>query len=242
MLTIVRFNWPFYLTVLIMLISALYGIFWSNSLWLKSGFSLGLMSAFYFLMVSLAVSHQIYDRSDLYRWKWLVRALDGVAAKQIVFCHCGFDEVSQNLKRCYSDVEWIVLDHYDPTIMTEASIRRARKYYPVAEGSHSVPHDCWSRASESADVVLGLLAIHELREESERIAWLKEAKRCLKPSGRVILAEHVRDLANFIAFGPGFLHFHTRMSWLRCWEAAGLQSKDEFAVTPWVRIFVLFKS
>jgi hypothetical protein len=49
----------------------------------------------------------------------------------------------------------------------------------------------------------------------------------------------MRDLANFLAFGPGFLHFHSRESWRRAWESAGFHSTDEFRVTAWVRVFVL---
>ena len=97
----------------------------------------------------------------------------------------------------------------------------------------------WPLEAESVDVVFGLLAIHELRSEEERSAWFAEARRCLRKGGRVILVEHVRDLANFLAFGPGFLHFHSLASWRRNWESAQLRSLDDFRVTPWVRVFVL---
>src|SRR6185369_12297714 len=100
-------------------------------------------------------------------------------------------------------------------------------------------YDAWAVAAESADLVLGLLAIHELRSEAERSAWFAEAKRCLRKGGRVVLVEHLRDIANFLAFGPGFLHFHSPASWRRCWECAGFRSIDEFSVTLFVRIFVL---
>jgi hypothetical protein len=54
-----------------------------------------------------------------------------------------------------------------------------------------------------------------------------------------LLVEHVRDAANFLAFGPGFLHFHSPASWRRCWEGAGLRSIDQFCVTPFVQVYVL---
>ena len=70
-------------------------------------------------------------------------------------------------------------------------------------------------------------------------AWFAEARRCLRPGGRIVLVEHVRDVANFLAFGPGFLHFHSPESWRHCWEKAGLRLSDRFRVTPWVRVFVI---
>jgi Methyltransferase domain len=241
MWTIVRFNWPFYLVAVVVLASAAWGIFASNALWLKSGFGSALLGSLYFLVGSLGVSHQVYDRSDLYRWKWLTRALVGVDAKGMIFCHSGFDEASQELEQLHPQADWTVLDHYDPALMTEASIRRARKRYPPTGGTQSAPYDGWPVASESADVIFGLLAIHELRSEAERSAWFSEAMRCLSPGGRVVLVEHVRDFANFVAFGPGFLHFHSCASWQRCWQAAGFQTTDEFTVTLWVRVFIVSK-
>ncbi|MBC8126557.1 MAG: class I SAM-dependent methyltransferase [Gloeobacteraceae cyanobacterium ES-bin-144] len=208
---------------------------------LKWTCAVAVAGSLYFLIVSLWVSHEVYDRSDLYRWDWLTSALDGVKRNSIIFCHSGFDEASQVLKERMDDVEWMVLDHYDGAMMTEASIRRARKLFPPTVGTYPAPFDRWPVESDSANVVIGLLAIHELRREENRIAWFTEASRCLKSGGRVVLAEHTRDFANFLAFGPGFLHFHSRASWRRCWEKAGLHATGEFLVTRWVRIFIVSK-
>ncbi len=242
MWTIARLNWPFYGGALMVLIAAVYGFVRSETPLLEGVCAAVVAGSLYFLIVSLWVSHQVYDRSDLYHWAWLKRALDGAERGTMIFCHAGFDEASQTLKERFEDVDWVVLDHYEETMMTEASIRRARKLFPPTAGTKRAPFDQWPVATGSADVVFGLLAIHELRREEERSAWFTEASRCLKPGGRVVLAEHTRDLANFVAFGPGFLHFHSRASWRRCWENAGLHATAEFQVTPWVRIFIISKS
>lgn len=207
---------------------------------LACGLSLG--ASGYFLLVSLGVSHLIYDRSDLYRFGWLARALPAAEKGAFVFCHAGFDESSEALRQNLGNLDWLVLDHYNERRMSEPSIRRARRMYPPVGGTMSAPFDQWPVASSSAAVVFGLLAIHELRSEAERGAWFAEAKRCLRPGGRVVVAEHTRDLANFLAFGPGFLHFHSAASWRRSWERAGLDARDAFQVTPWIRIFVLARS
>ena len=238
MMTIAQFNWPYYAVAVAVLIASLAGLLLLPGP-LKLVCGIAFAGAAYFLFGSLGVSHLIYDRSDLYRWGWLDRALRGANMRQAIFCHCGFDEALAELRDKFGDVQWQLLDHFDPKQMTEASIRRARARFPPSPGTLSSRYDAWPLAAESADVVFGLLAIHELRSEAERSAWFAEARRCLRKAGRVVLVEHVRDAANFLAFGPGFLHFHSPASWRRCWERAGLRSIDQFCVTPFVQIFVL---
>jgi hypothetical protein len=241
MWTIARFNWPFYGGALLVLIAASWGMILDVEPVIQWACMVAVMGSLYFLIVSLWVSHMVYDLSDLYHWVWLERALGGVERGRMIFSHSGFDEASQELKTRLENVEWVVLDHYDATLMTEASIRRARRLFPPSAGTRSAAFDQWPVVDESVEVIFGLLAIHELRSEEERVAWFAEAYRCLKSGGRVVLAEHTRDLANFFAFGPGFLHFHSCASWQRCWEKAQLHGTDRFQVTPWVQIFVISK-
>ena len=239
MLAIARFNWPLYIAAMVVSFISVAGLLASSAFVPKVISILALTGSAYFLFGSLGVSHLIYDRSDLYRWGWLDRALHGATIQRAIFCHSGFDETSTELAAHLSKIEWQILDHFDEPRMTEPSIRRARRLFPPTPETLSAPYDRWPTASESADVVFGLLAIHELRNDSERGAWFAEARRCLSSSGRVIFVEHLRDIANFIAFGPGFLHFHSRLSWERAWESAGFRLADEFRITPWVRVFVL---
>jgi len=239
MWTIARFNWPFYLMAAVVFLVSTAGVFLMPAITAKVICGIAWFGSFYFLFGSLAVSHWIYDRSDLYRWQWLERAMKGLSPGCVIFCHSGFDETSAILREKYSQSEWLVLDHFNERQMTESSIRRARTLFPPTTGTLSAAPEQWPAKSDSVDVVFGLLAIHELRSETERSAWFAEAARCLNTGGRILLVEHVRDLANFIAFGPGFMHFHSPISWRRCWESAGLNKADEFHITPFVRVFVI---
>lgn len=238
MLTIVRFNWPLYGVALAVMTTAGTGIFLVTG-FLKVVSAIAFAGATYFIVVSLGVSHLIYDRSELYRWSWLGRALTGASVRQGIFCHSGFDETSADLREQLGNAEWVVLDHYDAERMTEPSIHRARALFPPTAGTFACNHDAWPPAAKPADVVFALLAIHELRAESERTAWFSEARRCLSEGGRIVLVEHVRNIANFLAFGPGFLHFHSCANWRRCWERAGLLCVNQFGITPFVQVFVL---
>ncbi len=166
MLAIARFNWPFYAAALAVLLMALPVIGWFPLVG-----SLAIAGCVYFLIGSLGVSHWVYDRSDLYRWTWLDRALGNARTREMALCHSGFDEASAMLKQKFPQAGWRVLDHYDPAVMTEASIRRARKLFPPTEGTISATFDRWPLADGSQDVIFGMLAIHELRSRAERVAW-----------------------------------------------------------------------
>jgi hypothetical protein len=239
MMTIVRFNWPFYAVSAVLLLASLLVGLVAASPAIRIVAVIVCLGAAYFFFVSLAVSHQVYDRSDLYRWHWVDRALGSTVVPEMILCHTGFDEASPVLRQHFQATHWTILDHFDEKKMTEPSIRRARRMFPPSADTQPARFDQWPVSDGMASVVFGLLAIHELRRESERIAWFLEAKRCLRDSGRIIIAEHLRDLPNAAAFGPGALHFHSARSWRKCWEAAGLRLVDKFRPTGWVVVFVL---
>lgn len=77
---------------------------------------------------------------------------------------------------------------------------------------------------------------------AERTLLLREVHRVLKKDGLIFLVEHLRDLPNFVAFGPGFLHFHALGSWLHSIGDAGCKVIEERKVTPFVRCFTLRKA
>jgi len=238
-MTIMRFNWPFYVVAVVILAASLGGLILFPQYFLRIVCVIVFASTGYSIIASVWASHVIYDCSDLYRFGWVERALRGAEMREAVFCHSGFDEASVGLREKTSSVQWKVLDHFDERQMTEASIRRARAMYPPSPDTLPSRHDAWPLSDASTDIVFGFLAIHELRNEADRTAWFRESKRCLRKDGRVVLVEHVRDTVNFLVFGPGFLHFHSPKSWRKCWQAAGFDLADEFRITPFIRVFVL---
>jgi ubiquinone/menaquinone biosynthesis C-methylase UbiE len=136
----------------------------------------------------------------------------------------------------------VVIDIYDPETMTEPSIARARRLYPATElfqagQAHRLPLPDTDR-----DTVFLLFAAHEVRAVDDRTQLLRETRRVLNERGRVVMVEHLRDLPNFLAFGPGFLHFHSGRTWRESIQKAGLQIEQQRRLTPFVRCFVLRKA
>ena len=134
---------------------------------------------------------------------------------------------------------------FDPGEMTEPSISRARlrSLAKLAKRAKAGPNR-WTTVicrftTGTIEAALLLLSAHELRTDEARTALFTELRRVLGPGGRVVVAEHLRDAANFLAFGPGFLHFHSRRTWKRCFARTRFDIHAEFPITPFVRVFVL---
>ena len=184
MLAIARFNWPFYLAAGLLLILGTAAFFLVHHTWQKWLLALLIIGSSYFIVVSLGVSHLVYDRSDLYRWRWLDQVLKGAVPNRAIFCHSGFDEASIALRNRLPETVWTILDHHDAGTMTERSIIRARSLYPPTEETIAAPFDKWPVENGWADTIFGILAIHELRAVRERAAWFSEAKRSLAEGGQ----------------------------------------------------------
>ncbi len=249
---IVRFNWPFYATAAATLViapavimrlpvpgaarAALYGATGLAGLW---------------VITSLVASWIVYDRSPLMRWDWLPRAL-GFTPGAWINLHAGLDESTPAVRALFGAARGRVFDMFDAGEMTEPSIARARlRSLRELRRGEPAPEGERRRAPEPVDfhhlpvttgtieAALLLLSAHELRTDEARTALFTELRRVLGPGGRVVVAEHLRDAANFLAFGPGFLHFHSRRTWTRCFARTRFDIHAEFPITPFVRVFVL---
>lgn len=247
MANVVRFNWPLYVVGACAVMAAVAMALWLPvPLWMRCIAWTGAAGAAYLLAASLVVSHWIYDRSRLYAFEW-ARSWAGDDAKCIVNLHSGFDETSEGLRNVFDEARLVILDFYDRQRMTEASIARARLYQertapewlaPLTRSTHvsALPLE-----DDEADAVFAILAAHEIREPADRAAFFAQVRRVLRRGGRFILLEHLRDPANFIAFGPQFVHFYSRRTWLELGDGAGLKLIHEERVTPFIGLFVFEK-
>jgi SAM-dependent methyltransferase len=234
---ILLFNWPFYGAAAAVAAAApLLVPRLPPTAWLRVPASIGAGLVAAWLVTSLVASWIVYDRSRLMEWDWLLQAL-GFSPRSWINVHVGHDEASDTLRRIFPRAEGRVFDVYDAAETTEPSIARARR---LATGAaERADYRRLPLPSGSVDVATLLLSAHELRSEEGRGALFAELRRVLGPGGRVVVAEHLRDWANFLAYGPGALHFHSRRTWVRCFTRHRFDVHAEFSITPFVRIFVL---
>jgi SAM-dependent methyltransferase len=236
---IVRFNWPFYAAALLVVVAAppiVRALPFARGARLIVDVACAVVG--FWIVSSLAASWIVYDCSPLTRWTWIPSAL-GFQPRSWVNIHAGYDESTPALQALLKDGRGRVFDMFDPAEMTEPSIARARRISPGAIAPERVDFRRLPAADGSIDAALLLLSAHELRTDDARRGFFAELHRVLAEDGAVIVAEHLRDAANFVAFGPGVLHFHSRGTWTRMFARTAFHIAREFAITPFVRVFVL---
>lgn len=240
-LQIVRFNWRFYAAGIIAV--ALGGLILNlvilGWLWKFTVFFFLTATAFWMVM-SLVVSHWVYDRSIITRWTWIADCLPQ-PPQRWANIHAGLDESSPALKRLFPNARGEILDIFDPLEMTEASIAEAREHALNELAATRADLQKLPLADNEFDALFLIFAAHEIRHAEIRFKFFAELKRALKPDGRILIVEHLRDWKNFIAYGPGCFHFQSRGTWHRAAVEATLEIEREFTITPFVRIFVLRK-
>jgi len=234
---IVRFNWPFFAMALGGAAGLLALLTRPLPPLARLALGLALAGLVVSTLVSLLVSAYVYDGSGLYRLDWLAKFVR--PGGQLVSVNAGFDEASALLAVRFPQTQLTVLDFYDQARHTEPSIARARHAYPPYPGTLTADPAALPLPTASADTVLAMLAAHEVRDPAERVVFFRELARVLRPGGRIIVVEHLRDAANFLAYNIGALHFHSRAAWLATFDGAGLRLRAERKHTPFISVFIL---
>ena len=190
------------------------------------------------LAASLLVSHYVYDCYPLYDMGWIRQELAHPPARWINI-HCGFDQTSALLESTFPDGHGQIVDIFDSRFMTEPSIERARKLSPCSVAAIGANYDALPFTDSSLDAAFCIFAAHELRSHVRRVALFGEIARTLVQGGTFILVEHARDWHNFLAFGPGFVHFFSPRAWRKASAESGFIIQRELFRTPFVRAFIL---
>lgn len=239
-LKIVRFNWPWYVAALLGTVGVILVLFFIAlpAPWVAL-IVVGVLVGNGWLLGSLAVSHYIYDRSAIPRGAWL-DGFDGLSIRRAAIFHAGHDEASAIVTHCLPATEIQVFDFYDAERNGTESLKRARAlatHRDTAIAPEKIPV-----TDGTLELALVVFAAHEIRADDQRAAFFREIRRALAPTGRAIVVEHLRDLWNFLAYGPGAFHFLSRRTWRQSFADAGLEISRERSCTPFVRVFELRKN
>lgn len=239
-LKIVRFNWPWYAMAIAATLSVILFVY----LGILSGpwtaiVCAGLIVANIWLVASLVVSHYIYDRSGIHQGAWL-DGINGSDVAHVGIFHAGHDEASKAVALRLPSAQVQVFDFYDAGRNGTGSLERARAAAP--RRSLAITVNRIPLSSGTLDLGLLVFAAHEIRDDNQRAILFRELSRVLAPAGRLIVVEHLRDVWNFLAYGPGAFHFLSRRTWYRSFGDGGIHIARESSCTPFVRVFELRKS
>ena len=236
-LQILQFNWRYYSSTAAVVAVALLAAPFLPRL-LRVGLLIGVAPALFWMVSSLLVSHYVYDRFPLYDLSWITRVVSR-SPRRWLNIHCGLDETSSLLADFFPGAAFDVADIFDPRVMTEPSITQAQHIGPAAIAATTARFDDLPFGPGAFNAVFCFFAAHELRLARQRATLFLEIARVLAPGGELILMEHSRDGWNFLAFGPGFLHFFSQSAWRRTATQAGFLVQSEFSRTPFVRVYIL---
>lgn len=236
---IIRFNWPYYALVLALAAGLLIASRYLASPWSECCIVASILTLIPTL-ISLVVSFWIYDRSGLYDLVWL-QGIDVQGAKDIVTLNAGLDEVSDSLARAFPNSQLRCFDFFDPTKNNEPSIERAKASGVGIDRSIAVQTQLLPNEDQDCDLAFLFMSAHEIRDRSERIVFFKEIKRALRPHGKIVVVEHLRDPANFMAYTIGAFHFLSAHEWLATFDGASLRVAGHEKHTPFVSVYVLEK-
>lgn len=235
-LNILSFNRHFYvvgLSVLALIIISHHYMYWSDL-----AFWIILLAFLYGLIMPLLVSAYVYDFSGYYNFDWLKKQEVAKSnPSKILNINAGFDETSFIIQAIFPKAELKVFDFYNPERHTEPAIIRARKVSLAFPNTQQIKSNAIPLPDKSVDLIFLLSAIHEIRSNDEKVAFLKECHRVCKPTGQIVMVEHLRDFPNFLAFSVGFTHFFSNKVWKQAFKAAAFSSVIETKFTPFMSIF-----
>ncbi|MGA7340539.1 MAG: methyltransferase domain-containing protein [Terracidiphilus sp.] len=236
-LQILEFNWRMYVAAAACVAGAGFALPHLPAA-ARAALLVSLAPALFWMASSLVVSHYVYDCFPLYDLSWIRSALERTPRRWINI-HSGLDETSGLLHAVFPDARGQTVDIFDARAMTEPSIRQARQTRCCAAPATPVRYDALPFSDGAFDSAFAIFAAHELRRHVQRVRLFQEIARILDGDGDLVLMEHSRDWRNFLAFGPGFLHFFARSAWRKAALDAGLAVRTEFSMTPFVRVYIM---
>lgn len=232
-----RYNWPMYaLATAGVVVGAAAAAIVPMEPILRTGLAAVVLVAALATAWTVLAAYLAYDASRLHRWDWLP---DAGHVGHWTNIHAGLDEASLGLAAAFPKARRAVLDVYDAAAMTEPAIRVARRRITQAPPATACRFDALPLEDAATDLVMLFFVAHELRGHDDRVRLFREAGRILRPDGRIVVVEHLCDGWNFLAFGPGALHFLPMKAWRATFADASLSVVHQTHITPWLNVFEL---
>jgi ubiquinone/menaquinone biosynthesis C-methylase UbiE len=222
------------------------GYFVFNNIFLK--ISGGIIIAFgIYMIVAHFLSLYVFTGFDATRFDWIAKLLELEGSEYVLDVGSGTGRTAVQIAKRLNTGKLVGIDIWDTMEISGNSPKRAYKNAEI-EGVRSriefkfgnvleIPFD-----DDVFDIVTCSSVLNNLPGEQNRIKALKEIFRVLKPKGKCMLLEPLRNFRMFCAFTPfAVFQLGKREDWENYAKTAGF-SNVSFSDRKGIGIFILEKS
>jgi len=166
-----------------------------------------LLAAVFFLMLAaLWTAHRLYDSEGLQINDLLFAMSQTQPTDQIANIDLGLRQQALVLSRHLTTGKITVIDVYNPQFAPGKGLSRARRQAPATKHD---PRLIWydghinllPMPDSSVTAVFMFHVLSEFGQEGDRQTLLREVRRILKPSGRLLIAEQTTSWLNWLLVG-----------------------------------------
>ncbi|MDM8527353.1 class I SAM-dependent methyltransferase [Anaerolineales bacterium HSG24] len=227
MMATLIYNWPIFAGIALFTTVVIGASFIVSTPW-RELFLLSGIGGVVWAMIILLASFLVYDWGNQHEYDRLAELGELEKANMMVDITCGKLRGSRGILPRFKGGHYFLIDIYDEAKMSDNALKRARSMEPTLKTERRIYHrtgkpNRFPLPHNWADAIYCSFSLHELQDKADREAIFKEFARMLKPKGRLLIAEHGRDLSNAIAFGPGVYSFFSPSTWQIHFESAGLK-------------------
>lgn len=236
--SLARYNWPLYV---VCFFGAVIGfLLWVTPIAPAPVKYVGLVGAIvatWYAVASFLAFQVMFDRPDFLSGEWLSSCVTQSPKTCVQLSVC-VDETTLPISKVFPNAQYVELDLFDDSVMTEPAIARAKQ---EAGGSASIvaKPDALPLSDDVSELTVVTLAAHEVRDAHKRKSLFLELSRITASNGQLIVAEHLRNIPALLAFGPGLFHFYPRATWVTLAKESQFKIESEFDITPFFHVFVL---
>ena len=186
-----------------------------------------LLSAVFFLMLAaLWTAHRLYDTDGLQSDDLLFAMSQAQPTDNLANIDLGLRQQAIMLSRHLTTGRITVIDVYNPQLATSAGLARARLQAPSTKQD---PRLTWSDGhisllplpDASVTAVFMSQVLSEFGQHGDRQTLLREIRRILKPSGRLLVTEQTASWLNWLLVGTSSAKLQPAEYWRELLLEAG---------------------